>query len=156
MDLQLRWHAPIDLYRAADLIYDMLDLTIEELPPEPGVYVFARSHGGKTVPLYIGRAENIQRRIKQQFNNLKLMRGIERSPTGARKLFLGQIVTRPNQRATDAIKIIESALISTAMVEGYDLLNVSGTRTLAHSITSSGNREARLWLPDNVIKLRRA
>lgn len=156
MDIQLYWHQPLDLFHSATLIYDILSPGIDAVPSAAGVYVFARVHGKVIAPLYIGRAENMNRRIGQQLNNAKLMLGIKRAPTGARRLYLGEVVKRPKQNPNEAIKTIESALISTAMVEGYDLLNVSGTKTLAHTITSSGSREARAWLPEKTIKLRKA
>lgn len=156
MDIQLLWHQPLDLYHSDTLIYDILDPGIGAVPGTAGVYVFARVHGKTVAPLYIGRAENMNRRIGQQLNNAKLMMSIRRAPTGARRLYIGEVIKRPKQDPNKAIKTIESALISTAMVEGYDLLNVSGTKTLAHTIISSGSREARAWLPENTIKLRRA
>jgi hypothetical protein len=156
MDLRIRWQSPIDLVDGSrdDLIYAVTDLDI--IPEKPGVYVFARVHSDIVAPLYIGRAKDLKQRIDQQLNNVRLMRGIERSPKGYRTLYVGEFQPRPAQKSTSALKIIEAALISAAMVEGFELLNVSGTKTLAHSITSTGNREARTWLPENIIKLRRA
>jgi len=136
------------------MIYSIPDL--EHIGEVPGVYVFARLHGRTVCPLYVGKAENLQRRIAQQLNNLKLMRGIQHAPKGLRTLHVAELVRRPAQYAPRVIKIIESALISSAMVEGFDLLNTSGTKALAHSIVSTGNREARRWLPESEIKLRRA
>lgn len=84
------------------------------------------------------------------------MRAIEHAPNGSRLLYVAEFVSKGGQSATKAIAIIESAFISAAMVEGFELINIKGTKTLAHTITSSGNREARSWLPENIIRLRRA
>ena len=155
MELDLRWLAPFELSdgRKDGLIYVLEDLN--RIPDEPGIYVFARVHGETVSPLYIGRAEALRRRIEQQLNNLRLMRGIEEAPTGYRTLHVGALEPKKGQRFAKALSIIESALISTALVEGFDLINIKGTKTLVHTIASSGNREARNWLPDNTIKLRR-
>ena len=155
MDLEVRWQSPFDLSRSkGDLIYEVEDF--ESLPDGSGVYVFARVHGESVCPLYVGKALNLRKRIEQQLNNLRLMRAIERSPKGTRLLYVGEFMGKGGQSVAKAISVVESALISTAMVEGFELINVQGTKTLAHSITSTGNREARSWLPENVIRLRRA
>jgi hypothetical protein len=155
MDLEVRWESPFSLSRSeSDLIYEVAE--VESLPDGPGVYVFARLHGKAVCPLYVGKALNLRKRIEQQLNNLRLMRGIERAPNGTRLLYAGEFVGKGGQSVAKAISVVESALISTAMVEGFELINVQGTKTLAHSITSTGNREARSWLPENVIRLRRA
>ena len=155
MDLEVRWESPFDLFRSkSDLIYEVEDF--ESLPDGPGVYVFARVHGESVCPLYVGKALSLRKRIDQQLNNLRLMRAIERSPKGSRRLYAGEFIGKGGQSVAKAISVVESALISTAMVEGFELINVQGTKTLAHSITSTGNREARSWLPENVIRLRRA
>jgi hypothetical protein len=155
LNLQLEWLAPFDLIDGSrsNLIYDIEHL--DQIPEKAGVYVFARVHGKAVAPLYIGRAENLQRRIGQQLNNVRLMRGIENAQAGYRTLHVARFIARPSQYAPRMIKTIEAALISTALVEGFELLNISGTKTLIHTITSSGNREARRWLPENTIGLRR-
>lgn len=156
MDLRVRWLEPFYLIDGAHdrLIYDIEDF--DEIPESAGVYVFARAYGKTVSPLYIGRAENLSKRIEQQLNNVRLMNGIRGSQAGYRTVYIGEFISKGGQNAGTALRIIESALISTALVDGFNLLNVQGTKTLAHAIASSGNREARSWLPDNTIKLRRA
>ena len=156
MDLDLRWLAPFDLIDGTQngLIYDVGDLN--EIPESPGVYVFSRVHGKTVSPLYIGKAESLSRRIEQQLNNVRLMRGVEDAEAGYRTLHVAEFIAKKGQDSGKAIRIIESALISAALVEGNELINIKGTKTLAHTITSTGNREARRWLPENTIRLRRA
>jgi hypothetical protein len=76
--------------------------------------------------------------------------------TGYRTLHVAKFIGKKGQDFGKAIRIIESALISAALVEGYELINIKGTKSLAHTIASTGNREARRWLPENTIRLRRA
>jgi len=156
MDLEIRWHKEFDLKESkkSEFIYEVDEL--DAIPTSPGVYIFARAYGESISPLYIGQALNLQTRIKQQLNNLRLMRGVQHASNGYRLLFVAEFVAKGGQNAKKSISVIESALISTALVEGCELINVQGKKTLAHSIASSGNRKARSWLPENVIRLRRA
>ena len=66
----MTWHKPISLYaseRDSNLIYE---LDIERVPSSPGVYVFMRSFGHAMNPLYVGKASNLNSRIKQRLNTL--------------------------------------------------------------------------------------
>lgn len=155
MDLEVRWASPFNLFRSkTELIYEIENL--DSVPRAAGVYVFARAHGDVVCPLYVGKAASLRVRVEQQLNNLKLMRGIERASSGQRILYVAEFLGKGGQSAAKAISVIESAFISAAMVEGFELINVQGTKRLAHTITSTGNREARSWLPENVIRLRKA
>lgn len=82
MDIQANWCEPIDLVDGSsdNLIYKCEDIDL--IADSPGVYIFARIYGENVEPLYIGRASNLKRRIDQQFNNTRLMKGIENSPKG--------------------------------------------------------------------------
>lgn len=155
MDLEVRWVGPFDLAdgKRDGLIYKIPRL--ESIATRAGVYVFARVHGQSVFPLYIGKAANLQRRIDQQLNNVRLMRGIEDAPAGYRTLHVGEFVPKGGQGAEKAIRIIESALIRAALAEGYDILNIKGTQTLVHTISSRGNREARRWLRSGTLKVER-
>jgi len=148
MDIGLRWLESIDLVEGGALIYDIEENDWDYIPEEPGVYIFARMHGDAIAPLYIGRATNLSERIWQQLNNnVRLMRGLEDAQSGYRVLLVGELVPRPGQRIASALRLAESALIRSALVEGYELLNIQGTRTPVHTLRSSGNRDARSWLP---------
>ena len=156
MDLEIRWHKAFDLKESkkSEFIYEVNDF--EAIPNSPGIYYFARAYADSISPLYIGQAINLQQRVKQQLNSLKLMRGIQHAPSGDRLLFVAEFIPKPGQSTKKALSVIESALISTALVEGFELINVHGKKKEAHSIASRGNLEARSWLPENVIRLRRA
>lgn len=156
MDIRLQWDEPFDLVDGSrdGLIYDVEDF--EDIPDAPGIYIFARMHGASVSPLYIGRATSLSTRIEQQlYNNVRLMTGLANAQAGYRILLVGQLVTQRGQRLQTVLDLIESALIQSALVEGFELLNVQGTRTPVHSVTSSGNRDARSWLPSNRILLQR-
>ena len=155
MNIQIDWLQPFDLLdgHRDGLIYGIHNE--DQIPDSPGVYVFARVHGRAVSPLYIGRAANLCRRIGQQLNNLRLMRGIEQAPSGTRTLHVGELMLRPGQRLSSVLKVTESALINAALAEGFEILNISGTNTLVHTIGSKGSREAREWLPSKEIHLRR-
>jgi len=155
MDLELRWLSPFDLVESrGNFIYEVDNF--ERIPDMPGIYVFGRDHGGAISPLYIGKAISLCTRIEQQLNNVGLMRAIQRAPNAYRVLYVAEFICKTGQNLDKAIAVIESALISAAMVEGFELINKQGTKTLAHTISSTGNREARSWLPENVIRLRSA
>ncbi|HTY06007.1 MAG TPA: hypothetical protein VMC86_05800 [Gemmatimonadales bacterium] len=154
MDIQVYWHAPFDLLDTSPegiygVEYD------EEIPDTPGVYIFARVHGRSVAPLYIGQATDLRRRVGQQLNNLHLMRGIENAPAGHRALYIGEIQFKRGQQEPVVLNLAETALISAALAEGYELLNIQGTNTPVDTITSSGSREARRWLPASEIHLSR-
>ena len=152
MDIRLKWLEPLDLIDGSRdaLIYDVDGW--DYIPDEPGVYIFARMHGDSVAPLYIGRATSLSTRIEQQlYNNVRLMTGLKNAAAGYRVLLVGQLQTQRGQRLQTVLQMVESALIRSALVEGFELLNVQGTRTPVHTITSSGNRDARAWLPSSEI-----
>lgn len=146
MDIQIRWQAPYDLVDGSGigLIYDVSDF--DYLPAGPGVYVFARKHGRRVTPMYIGRALRIRRRVDKQLNNLRLMNAVWNAPRGRRKLYVGEMRLKPGQQLDRVLAIAESALIQAASIDGHRLLNVQGTALPAHLISSSGNREAQRWM----------
>jgi hypothetical protein len=154
VDIRLQWLEPLNLVDGSrdGLIYDVEDW--DYIPDAPGVYVFARAHGDSVSPLYIGRATSLSTRIEQQlYNNVRLMTGLKNAAAGYRVLSIGKLLTQRGQRLQTVLQLVESALIRSALVEGFELLNVQGTRTSVHTITSSGNRDARSWLPSNEIHI---
>ena len=81
MQIDLEWATPISLRRLHG-IFELPDL--DAIPRTPGVYVFARKQGSMLIPVYIGKAEVLRRRLKQQLNNLRLMSGLAlMSPPGS-------------------------------------------------------------------------
>ena len=106
----------------------------------PGVYVFYRKHGDKLEILYIGRTINVRRRLHQHLNSVKLMRDIYEAKTGSRYFIYCQPKTKPGQRLSQVLAILENALIDHAMSQGHDLRQKQGVRPKHHLIEFTGNR----------------
>lgn len=145
MTLSINWLKPWSLYCGTnpEVIYECDGL--EYLPNKPGVYIFARRYGKDIIPLYVGRAQNLYARIKQQLNTVKLMKGIENAPQGQRILLVGELATKGGQNLLSALKIAEDSLIEYCMVNGYDILNKQGKHRATHEIDFSGNLESRAF-----------
>ena len=152
MDLNIEWVTPIELLYGVEsgCIYSLPEIDI--VPEQAGVYIFVRKYGETIEPLYIGKAINLKQRINNQFNNLKLMKGIENAKQGSRLLFIGRFEKKPKQEIDKSIRLIESALIDHCLSWGFDLLNDKGTKKPAHNLNFFGNREST-WLTGRVIKV---
>lgn len=85
MKIAASWSQPIQLKKGpkGGLIYT---LDLKKLPAAPGVYVFGRKYGERTVPIYIGQTLSVRGRIKNHLESLPLMRAIENSASGGRLL----------------------------------------------------------------------
>ena len=76
----------------------------------------------------LGRATSLSARIEQQlYNNVRLMTGLKNAAAGYRILSVGKLLTQRGQRLQTVLQLVESALIRSALVEGFELLNVQGT-----------------------------
>jgi hypothetical protein len=147
MHVEVQWSKTIRLLDGSrdNLIYTFR--IRQSLPTGPGIYIFARSYGQVFAPLYIGIAENLGRRIMQQLNNVKLMKGIEKAQAGHRFMLYGELKVKRGQQASKLLKLVETALIQYALAEGHELLNVQGVKTPIHVITNKGNRLSRQVAP---------
>jgi hypothetical protein len=143
MNLDIKWLAPFFLSYGSDQfhIYKLEDDAW--LPSKPGVYIFARQFGDKMIPIYVGKAKDLNKRIPQELNTVKLMKGIENAPHGDRVLIVGVLKLKPGQKPEKAIRIIESVLIEHSLAQGFDILNIKGAKTPAHSILFTGNRKGK-------------
>ena len=140
MDLELSWRSPVRLRdgRSERLIYAC---EYASLPDGPGIYVFGRRFGPNVEPIYIGKAGNVRRRVRQHIeNNIRLMRSIEDAKLGNRVVLVGEWIPKPGQQAKRVLQILEAALIKYALAEGYELVNVHGTKTHVHELSMAGNR----------------
>lgn len=142
MDIHVRWLEPIPLISGErqGLIYMLKDASA--IPSGPGVYAFARKFGERVAPLYVGRAENLAKRIDQQFNNVRLMMGLKNAERGKLILLVGELKLRRGQRANRVLEVVENALIAWALEKEHDILNRQGTRTPFHTISFRGGRRA--------------
>jgi len=140
--VELIWKRPIVLKDGWEdgLLYTC---NLERLDTSPGIYVFCRRWGNSFVPIYVGQAKSVRQRINQQFNNLKLMVALQHSArSGDRILLHGYISGRPGQRVERALNVAERSLIDRALTDGYELVNVQGTKRKLDELICSGNRGA--------------
>ena len=144
MDLNIKWHPPINLTDGDEknLIYLAEDL--DQWVDVPGIYMFARIYDGQTYPLYIGKAESIGKRAWQHFkSSTKLMNSIKKAAKGVRVFIPGEFTPKRGQNTKKCIALIERALIDHALTKGYELFNIQGTKTLKHQVSFTGYLPAR-------------
>jgi hypothetical protein len=147
MDLQIEWDEPVPLryVSGGSLIYECdLDL----VPEAPGIYVFARRYDSKHYPLYVGQAKDLRVRVDQHFRgNVPLMRGLQHAGNGARVVMICRFIAKRGQRLASALDVLERAYIESALSQGYELLNVQGTKYKLDTITSTGAKASHEPFP---------
>jgi hypothetical protein len=142
--LQVRWNVPLSMRAARQSLIYSVDLA--KIPRASGVYVFGRRYGDEFEALYVGKALNIQGRVKGQLNNLRLMQHVRTAKSGRRFLLVGTVVTRPGQQIDRVLPLVERALIRHFLSEGHDLANIQGTLLRRHEVVST-RRPRPLHLP---------
>lgn len=144
MRLQVDWSSPLSMRLASrqGLIY-LVDL--DSLPPEAGVYVFAREWGIGFEALYIGKANNIRSRVRGQLNNLRVIQHVRNAKSGGRVVLAGALVPRPGQKADRCLPILERTLIRHFLSEGHNLVNIQGTLLRQHEVEST--RRPKSFVP---------
>ena len=146
LNIEAVWSKPLGLKVAKwGAIYECKAL--DEIPSLPGVYIFGREHGDAAAPLYIGKALNLRRRIEQQLNSVRLMKGILEAQIGGRFVIYCTPLLKRGQRAVRVISILERALIAHALSEDFELLQKQGTMTPNHKISFQGNRTSEDLAP---------
>lgn len=95
--------------------------------------------------MYVGKANGIRGRVKNQLNNLRLMQHLKNAKAGKRIVLAGRIVTKPGQQLDRSLPLIERALIRYFLSEGHDLVNKQGTRLRRHELSSSGKHPKRFF-----------
>jgi hypothetical protein len=143
MDLSLKWHEHLTIQSTITGIYDVDAL--DKIPNTPGIYIFLRVHGKKHEALYVGKAISLKSRIKQQLNNLKLMKGIESAAQGKRLLVFAEFKAKRGQQVKKLLSI-EHALIRHYLALGNPLLNVKGARIVKNSVMSE-RTEMKQFIP---------
>jgi hypothetical protein len=152
MKSKAEWSKPIKLEsgKKHNLIYYV---NTEDIPEEPGCYVFYTNYGGAISMHYIGKGINLSSRIEQQLNNVRLMLGIKNSMSGKKYLMYftvdGGYKTRKKK-----VEMLEKQLIKYATLEGHELINIKGTKLKFDTVNFSGNRdsEAMFHRKMNIIK----
>lgn len=138
MKISVTWQAPILLDGPARDLCDSFDIDL--LPSEPAIYIFARRFGSKIGVLYVGKAEVLRSRIRQQLNNNRLMRALDDAPNGARVLIYGTFNGKRSKRIAEFLDTVERALINHFTEEKHELINKRGTRLTVDEIEFDGSR----------------
>lgn len=112
LNFKATWSKPVNLIDGAAQNLTYFVEAIENIPESPGAYVFARVHGGRVVPLYIGETSNLYQRLCQHFkNNVKLMNSIKTAPTGKRVVIFCTIKTKSEKRRDSILAVLQKSLI---------------------------------------------
>ena len=136
------WHAPFSIRkgRRGDPLPWMCD-RLDNIPEDPGIYVFGRRHGLTFEPHYVGQAKQIQQRVLQQLRtNVPLITALANAKNGAREIMVCTLRPKRGQQLAKALDLMESAVIRAALAAGHPLLNKRGTAQPTHEIQFSGNR----------------
>jgi len=155
MNIDIFWHSPIDLKdgRKDHLIYSAGNLN--KFDGVPGVYMFCRLFGDDLIPLYIGKANDLEARIEQQLNTTKLMKTIQDAPAGKKVLVLGEFRCKPGQTKDTCIRMVEKALIEHALAEGYELVNQQDTKAKCDVMEFTGYAKAKAFTKKKMYVKRR-
>ena len=151
MELLVEWSKPITLKDGSKhyLTYELSDKDLNKISFDGGIYVFGRRYGSTIKALYVGQATNLQKRIKQQLNNAKLMNYLKGATKGNRVLLYGKAITKPGQTMKKFIAIVERTLIRHFLSEGCDLANKQGTRVRKHEIVCKG-KQPKKFIPSRM------
>jgi len=144
VNLQIEWCRPIQL-KDATSEGQFYGLDLGKVTSSAGVYIFGRRWGSQFEALYVGKAGNIQRRLRGHLDSLKLMQHIRNAKIGKRVLLAGDLITRPGQRLGRCLALSERALIRHFLSEGHDLANIQGMKMRRHELESSGKQPRRFW-----------
>lgn len=140
MKLQLDWHHSLKLGKFPYFV------DLKAIPPTPGVYIFLRVYGESAEALYVGKASNLQSRIKQQLNNLKLMTAVQQASNGERRLVFAEFMPKPGQQIGKTLPICEKALIRYYLAQGHGLVNIQGATLKFHEVDST-RQDLKKFLP---------
>jgi len=136
MELELNWQSELLLrYSVTD---DNYAVDLNKISESPGIYIFGRRNRNRFEALYVGKANNIRKRIKTQLNNHKLISHIWGAKTGPRVLMIGEIITKQGQKLDSCLHLAELTLIRHFIAEGHNLVNFHGTNFKYHELLSTG------------------
>ena len=112
MKLQLEWTRPIPLRDASreNLIYKV---ALPKLPDAAGVYVFGRQFGNRFEALYVGKADRIRFRVRDQLANLRIMVHLKNAKTGKRIVLGGALSPNRASRLRKAYHSSSALLFDT-------------------------------------------
>lgn len=143
MTVKIAWQKPISLGTKATFTKNLENFDFGACPDEPGIYIFARKFGRKTlVPIYIGKAgsNGLRRRLKGQLNNYKLIEALTNEKAGERVLLIGTIKSSSPQLIAKKTTLAERAHVEQALTAGHPLINIQLTKQPAHKIEIVGKK----------------
>ncbi len=140
LNIEATWQPPLDINPVPGE-FSFVCRDIENVPEGPGVYIFGRRYGDTITPCYIGRSRNINGRLKQHLNSIRLMNGLRNFGNGQKIFSWANINLRPGQNIDRILHVLERMLIVHATDDGHELLNVNGARLPHHVAELNGNRE---------------
>jgi hypothetical protein len=135
--IEFEWQKPLPLRRFSEKDEQRI---CEELDNEPGIYVFARRWGAGFEPLYVGQAQRMSARVKQQFNNHRLIQHIQDSKIGAKVLLVGYLKHSGNTNVKKALDKAERAFIRYCVSQNHAIHNKLGTKIRVDDFVSVGGR----------------
>ena len=103
MKLQIEWGKPIVLRDASreNMIYKV---DAQKIPAAAGIYIFGRRWArGEFEALCVGKAGRLRGRIKNHFNNLRVMQHLRNAKAGKRLLLTGRVITKPHHFYSGAL-----------------------------------------------------
>jgi hypothetical protein len=142
LHIDATWHAPFSIRRGrpGETLHWMCD-ELDNIPEDPGIYVFGRRHGVTFEPHYVGQAKQIQKRVLQQLRtNVPLITSLWHAKTGAREIMVCTLRAKRGQQLAKALDLMENTVIRAAIAAGHRLVNKRGTCQPTHEIGFSGNR----------------
>ena len=151
MEISVTWYKPLNLEEEETNDNSIYSIAIDQLPDEAGCYIFYREFGKSKTIIYIGRAQNIKARIKSQLNHLRLMKGIQNSGKGSKLLMFCTLNIKRGQNLVRVLGLLEKNLIKEAFAQGYELLNIQGSKIHFHRIVFSGNRTSEYFFNRSIL-----
>jgi hypothetical protein len=136
MTISLDFQKPLRLPR--ELTDESIETILENIPQSPGIYIFGRMFGTNFHALYVGQANNLRGRIKQQLNNRSLMSYINGARNGRRVILIGLLGGHGNINQEKHLDVAERALLRHYVSVGDDLHNKNGIKVKRHEIRLSG------------------
>lgn len=150
MKIRIDWQEPILVARHKKLEQDW-QTKADAIEGRAGVYFFARQHGTKRIPFYIGESVNLRRRLEQLMKTAAIMDvlrslkdgGDKNIRQGARYFHYGYLATARGQNAKSCLAVVQRHMIETAMAAGYPILNKQLTAMPTHELMFDGSPLAR-------------
>lgn len=135
MTIEFEWQSSLSLRSFTKKDEERILAALED---EPGIYVFARRWGAGFEPLYVGQAKKMSSRIKQQFNNRRLIEHIQKAKNGSKVLLVGYLVYNGKTNLQKSLDTAERAFIRYCVAEGHAIHNTKGTKLRVDEVISVG------------------